>query len=205
MKTEFRAFFAECVCGNTWTAVIERTPADVIPIAGLECSKCEQHRGVAIAPRGVWPDEASARAGLAEQDREMGLVEDPAVDALVLQFGGAPVVGRGSYILTDSMKEQLHKTWPAPTIAGPTVIVKRFEAIPADEVRRVLKDAGLVDIDVTVGGHDFEIRTTDMRGIDSGRMRWAVRCATCNVLVHEGSTSAAAQVEAHLFLLGVQR
>jgi hypothetical protein len=83
-------------------------------------------------------------------------------------------------------------------VESPAVTVRRMPAIPAEDVRRILADAGLADVDVTVGGHDFEVRTTPVRGIDSGRMRWAVRCKTCDVDVHTGTTGPAHMIRGHL-------
>lgn len=60
-------------------------------------------------------------------------------------------------------------------------------------------EAGATAYEVEDKGHTFTATPTDERGIDSGRIRWAVRCKTCDVLVHRGSTSVQAQIRHHLW------
>ncbi len=58
-------------------------------------------------------------------------------------------------------------------------------------------------LEVRVDGCTLRISPTDQRGCDSGRIRYRVECLSCGTLVHEGSTSAPAQVNAHLRDRGV--
>lgn len=55
------------------------------------------------------------------------------------------------------------------------------------------------DCDVMFGRHRFVIRRSGDSGINTGRTRWTVSCMTCGDLIHPGSTSARAQIRAHLF------
>lgn len=45
--------------------------------------------------------------------------------------------------------------------------------------------------------HDMRMTPTDLRGIDSGRVRYRVECLTCRVVVHEATTGPIRAVEQH--------
>ena len=53
--------------------------------------------------------------------------------------------------------------------------------------------------DVVFDGHRFAVRDSGDTGFNTGRTRWTVSCLTCGDLIHRGSTSAEAQIRAHLF------
>lgn len=50
----------------------------------------------------------------------------------------------------------------------------------------------------SIKGHAFVVTPTGESGIHTGRPRYRVRCETCDVLVHTGTTSVEANVEHHL-------
>lgn len=51
---------------------------------------------------------------------------------------------------------------------------------------------------VVVRNHEFRVAPTGDSAMNTGRMRYRVECLTCDELVHEGSTSATAQIRFHL-------
>ena len=45
--------------------------------------------------------------------------------------------------------------------------------------------------------HNMQITPTDLRGVDSGRVRYRVVCTACGVLVHEATTGPVSAVRDH--------
>lgn len=49
-----------------------------------------------------------------------------------------------------------------------------------------------------VDGHTFRVTATTKTGFNSGRRCYRVECASCDILVHPGSTSSETQIRYHL-------
>jgi len=74
--------------------------------------------------------------------------------------------------------------------------VDRF---PWDTPRGLYSDCGPAEqVSFTHQGHNFIVTPTGQRGVDSGRMRYRVWCATCGVEVHPGTPAPASACSRHV-------
>jgi len=69
---------------------------------------------------------------------------------------------------------------------------------PTGPCSYLIDDGPAEAIEFEVLGVKFEVKPTEHRGCDTGRVRYFVKCLTCNEVLHEATTGPRPNIEGHM-------